>query len=321
MSLTSCASAPRSDGHIHSTDLIYSSVNTEKDFAYVREFLARLPSAERPSDHFISQVGRSAVIKAQLVSLKRSAAAGAKNEEVCGVLVYEQGTETPRSMIIRIMNTTDERFSGRGITRHMLYKITSIAERQGVSALYATALPQDRSSARFFEGNGFQRISSNDPQEICFMKNMRKELEEKGEKRTLREPLVPVPQKAECHSQPPAARPVRQLDVTLRQPYLSLIKSGRKTVEGRIASGMFKSVAVGSKIRFFNQGDQVICTVTGVATYASFEEMLKKEGVERCLPGSTIEAGIRIYNSLPGYSERAKQHGVVAIRLNVDERR
>lgn len=50
--------------------------------------------------------------------------------------------------------------------------------------------------------------------------------------------------------------------------------------------------------------------------YDSVREMLEAEGLERVLPEvGTIEDGIKLYHSLPGYEERIKQNGIHAIGL------
>lgn len=108
----------------------------------------------------------------------------------------------------------------------------------------------------------------------------------------------------------------RPLEVPLKEPYLSLIQQGKKTIEGRIASGLFQRVIPGSTIRFFNHTGSVTCKISHAKIYKSFDEMLRAEGIEKCLPNvRSLEEAVRIYNSLPGYRERALQHGVVAIHL------
>lgn len=149
------------------------------------------------------------------------------------------------------------------------------------------------------------------------MKPIAQTTQEKRPASPEKDPMPPA--KKACFAQTPNRFSERKpLEVTLKQPYLSLIKSGKKTVEGRIASGMFSSISPGSTIRFFNKFDQVLCSVTSIAKYSSFAQMLHGEGVEKCLPGSSMEAGIRTYESIPGYKERAAQHGVLAIRVKVE---
>ena len=100
---------------------------------------------------------------------------------------------------------------------------------------------------------------------------------------------------------------------------MNQIQSGAKTVEGRINTGMFTRVRAGDKLRFFYHqapSDDAVVTVTQVNRYRSFREMLQAEGVAACLPGVTsVEAGARVYDGIPGYAERAQRFGVLALRI------
>ena len=127
-------------------------------------------------------------------------------------------------------------------------------------------------------------------------------------------------------SRPPAHRPVSPssaagppTSITLRKQYVNQIQSGAKTVEGRINTGMFTRVRAGDKLRFFYHqapSDDAVVTVTQVNRYRSFREMLQAEGVAACLPGVTsVEAGARVYDGIPGYAERAQRSGVLALRI------
>jgi ASC-1-like (ASCH) protein len=108
---------------------------------------------------------------------------------------------------------------------------------------------------------------------------------------------------------------------TLKKQYIHMIQNGRKTVEGRINSGMFKSYKKDDLVRFFYQQDlqdDVTCKIEDAVPYKSFEEMLTAEGVGCCIPGIyKVSEGVRAYHQIPGYEQKAKQHGVVAFRLKV----
>jgi len=105
-------------------------------------------------------------------------------------------------------------------------------------------------------------------------------------------------------------------DLTLKNPYLGQIKSGAKTIEGRINSGMMRKLRLGDAIRFYNRNDEVTCIIKGITPYPSFFDMLQNEGVDACLPGiRSASEGSRVYDRIPGYSERARRNGVLAIHL------
>lgn len=111
---------------------------------------------------------------------------------------------------------------------------------------------------------------------------------------------------------------VKLTSTTIKKQYLDFIKKGTKTIEGRICSGMFYNIKVGEQIQFINGNEKVICDVIGVEKYKTFKAMLETEGVGNCLPDiSSLEKGVAIYNTIPGYSERAAKSGVVAIKIRV----
>jgi len=105
-------------------------------------------------------------------------------------------------------------------------------------------------------------------------------------------------------------------EIPLKRQYFELVKSGRKTVEGRINSGPFAKMEAGNFFYFKNGEEKVGCLVTGAIKYKTFREMLSNEGVEKCLPGITsIDEGARIYDGIPGYREKAQRFGVVALQI------
>lgn len=109
---------------------------------------------------------------------------------------------------------------------------------------------------------------------------------------------------------------VKSHEATLKNVYLNQIKSGQKTIEGRINSGMFLRVQEGDKFRFFSNNDEVNCTITKINKYKSFAEMLQAEGYKKCLPNvSTLEAAVKAYSVIPGYDERASRSGVLALHI------
>lgn len=126
-------------------------------------------------------------------------------------------------------------------------------------------------------------------------------------------------------SQPsrPAPRkvPGQHYEFTLMKKYLHLLRSGRKTVEGRINSGRFRAIRAGDTIRFFYNAcptDDVIVEVVGIRGYRSFEEMLSADGLEACLPGCrSLAEGVAIYDAIPGFRERAARSGVVGLHVRV----
>ena len=119
-------------------------------------------------------------------------------------------------------------------------------------------------------------------------------------------------------------------EATLMRKYLELIRSGAKTVEGRIASGMWLRVQAGDTITFtcntalsqpVEPAQQEECVepvaveVLVVNRYDSFAAMLHGEGVDACLPGITnLDEAVAVYRSIPTYADREPQ-GVLGIRI------
>ncbi|HPT66374.1 MAG TPA: ASCH domain-containing protein [Candidatus Woesebacteria bacterium] len=110
-------------------------------------------------------------------------------------------------------------------------------------------------------------------------------------------------------------------EINMKRKYLQQIISGEKTTEGRINSGPFKNVQEGDKIKFFNDGGRYIsalCEIRGVQKYPGFQEMLEGEGYQTMIPDAvSLREAVSVYNGIPTYPERAREKGVVALRLKV----
>jgi ASC-1-like (ASCH) protein len=93
--------------------------------------------------------------------------------------------------------------------------------------------------------------------------------------------------------------------ITLQQKYLDLIKSNKKTVEGRLNTGRFKNIKVGDIVEWFSSNNKVITEIIFIHKYDSFENMLKHETIDLVLPGiKSISEGVDIYNEF--YEEKIK---------------
>lgn len=111
------------------------------------------------------------------------------------------------------------------------------------------------------------------------------------------------------------------VNINIKQRWFNYIQSGEKTVEGRIAKGFVAKLKVGDTINFLskdsNDNDiQISKRVIYLNKYKSFKDMLTNEGLENCLPRfNSIDDGVRLYHSFPGYRENERNHGVMAIGL------
>jgi len=100
-----------------------------------------------------------------------------------------------------------------------------------------------------------------------------------------------------------------------QDPWFSLIRAGKKPVEGRKASPSHTKITVGDTIEFFCGQERFLCLVEGINRYKSLEEYLQCETLERALPGvRTIEEGIRIYLQW-STKEQINKHGFLGIQV------
>ncbi|GAB6020830.1 hypothetical protein CHUAL_003484 [Chamberlinius hualienensis] len=106
---------------------------------------------------------------------------------------------------------------------------------------------------------------------------------------------------------------------TLKRIYIKQIIDKKKTVEGRLAGGMFDKWKDGDEVKFHCFGqDEVLCKITKKILYKSFREMLEAEGVSKCIPecSNNLERAVGMYLQIPRYREKEK-NGVYAFRLEV----
>jgi ASC-1-like (ASCH) protein len=130
---------------------------------------------------------------------------------------------------------------------------------------------------------------------------------------------------------------------TIMEPYMTFIRRGVKSAEGRVNSRGYDSLAVGQIVYFHNRQMGILCRITHVNRYESFEAMLRGEGVGNMLPQfdeqkreqirdllnhnklknlqwsaewdterCIQEGATQIYKKFPGW-ERVKASGAVAI--------
>ena len=120
------------------------------------------------------------------------------------------------------------------------------------------------------------------------------------------------------HSSVSFRREPKTYGCTLKGEYVRQIQSGDKTFEGRIYSGLFRHYQEGDTVTWFAGDLKVRTEITAVRRFDSFDGMLRSVGFKKMLPlVSTMEGALGAYNSIPGYSEKAKQFGVVAFGLRV----
>jgi ASC-1-like (ASCH) protein len=107
---------------------------------------------------------------------------------------------------------------------------------------------------------------------------------------------------------------------SVQEPWYTHIKKGQKTVEGRLNKSWVTSLNELDRVIWLKSGEEsehFSTYVEKLASYSTFEEMLRTEGLENVLPGvETIEDGIQIYREF--YSEDdEKKYGVIGIHMKL----
>lgn len=102
------------------------------------------------------------------------------------------------------------------------------------------------------------------------------------------------------------------------EPWFSLIREGRKPVEGRKCSPSWSGVSVGDVLVFQNGDESFRARVVKVNHYDApdaLQKYLQGEGLDRALPGVTsIEEGERIYLQW-STREEIDQYGMMGIQV------
>ncbi len=100
------------------------------------------------------------------------------------------------------------------------------------------------------------------------------------------------------------------------------IQNGTKKAEGRVQTQWEKvklsKLKKGDFILFTNEdsGEEMNTKVTFVHHYPNPRKMLEAEGAENMLSsGSSLEEGVRIYNSFEGYAKSIPKEGIYAIGI------
>ena len=107
----------------------------------------------------------------------------------------------------------------------------------------------------------------------------------------------------------------------LSEPWFSLIAIGCKTVEGRLNSGDWSSMEVGSLIDWFNEDfgikREFRTVIISKRVYKCFSNYLITEGLNKTVPTiENLEDGLKIYYSYYKLKDEEK-YGIVTLELQV----
>ena len=115
----------------------------------------------------------------------------------------------------------------------------------------------------------------------------------------------------------------------IRDRAFNAIKSGKKKVEGRVPSERNKipyhQMKKGDTITFRNEstGEILVVKIAYVHHYSDVRSMLEIEAAKYgsinaiISAGNTVNEGIELYHSIPGYKENILKNGIYAIGLEV----
>jgi ASC-1-like (ASCH) protein len=207
-------------------------------------------------------------------------------------------------------------------------KVIQSAKEERAKSVAFHIGPDNGALKQFLEGKDCT-IVSQDKTEIVMARLLEGVQRKRGREDDEEEAAQPGPAHVDKRERKEPSKPVQfrqerelpPLGVTLKKMYIHQIRSGVKTIEGRINSGMFQNVQVGRLMRFFyfsDQSDDVVCRITKVAKYKSFTDMLQIEGFRQCVnEARDLTQAIQIYDGIPGYREKAQRFGVIGFHLEV----
>ena len=94
------------------------------------------------------------------------------------------------------------------------------------------------------------------------------------------------------------------------------IRSGKKSVETRAATIKFKNIKPGDAVVFICGKDRFEKKVKTVQTFKGIQSLLKSHKVKDIAPRLSTEDDLRkMYYSFPGYEEKIKEFGLIALRF------
>ena len=106
----------------------------------------------------------------------------------------------------------------------------------------------------------------------------------------------------------------------VREPWFSLIKVGKKKVEGRLNKGLFSKLNIGDTLVFTNNEIENLSReckvkVKNIINYQTFYNYLKTEKLKNCLPGiDNLDDGVSIYYGFYSKADEDK-FKVLAIKI------
>ena len=107
-------------------------------------------------------------------------------------------------------------------------------------------------------------------------------------------------------------------NMKLSEPYYSLVKTNKKTVEIRVFDEKRQKLKIKDTIIFTKQdgSGKFKKKIINLVISKNFETSIRSATLKKCMPNiKKIKEAVNIYHSFPNYKENAKKYGVVAIYL------
>ena len=103
----------------------------------------------------------------------------------------------------------------------------------------------------------------------------------------------------------------------VQEPWFGYIKSGKKTIEGRLNKGSFKELTKNDIVHWKNDDKIIKTKIISIHRHKDFEKMLKTHRLYNVLPDvKTYKDGVKVYNKFFSPSD-VKKYGVLAIKIKI----
>ena len=217
--------------------------------------------------------------------------------------------------------------ASKGYRTLLLNRIEEAARRAKAENIVFRVSEKMGNYVRFLERKDCQKNQLsliNGIKEFLFYKGLqkRRKVDTEDEEKIVATP--PAPSASNAGYKTPIHLADGSHQLTLKKPYIQPIRSGAKSIEGRINSGAPSKFKVGDKLRFFypqNESDDVTCIITKIDKFSGFREMLETTGFQKCIPAArTLDEAFKVYENIPGFLDRARHSGVLAIYLAVEKK-
>ncbi len=94
------------------------------------------------------------------------------------------------------------------------------------------------------------------------------------------------------------------------------IKNGAKKVETRAATVKYKNMKTGDTLVLVCDGEKLERKIKKATIFATIDSMLRKYNIWDIMPGFSTKAELeKAYNSFPGYREKLRKCGLIALEL------